>query len=199
VVKVGRWSLAVVLAVATLAVSPASGDAQGLGLERWLDGSLPFLLGVDTSRFRVSTLGTRPVIVTEDPAFNHVPYRLVDSDLLGTAVSLDLKLRWPRASTSGTSALSSLAPYLSFGPTVLVPGAEGPSRPGLAGTGSDGVMTLGLSWGAGLSWRFARNAELFGGYRFMQFGRDSLSHGDRTTSDTELTGHDFLYGISVRF
>jgi opacity protein-like surface antigen len=60
-------------------------------------------------------------------------------------------------------------------------------------------MTLGLSWGAGLSWRFARNAELFGGYRFMQFGRDSLSHGDRTTSDTELTGHDFLYGISVRF
>src|SRR5437899_2878081 len=55
-------------------------------------------------------------------------------------------------------------------------------------------------WGAGLSWRFTRNAELFGGYRFMQFGRDSLSHGDRSTSsDTELTGHDVLYGISVRF
>jgi opacity protein-like surface antigen len=61
-------------------------------------------------------------------------------------------------------------------------------------------MAFGLSWGAGLSWRFARNAELFGGYRFMQFGRDSLAHGERSTSsDTELTGHDFLYGISVRF
>ena len=61
-------------------------------------------------------------------------------------------------------------------------------------------MALGLSWGAGLSWRFARNAELFGGYRFLQFGRDSLSHGERSTApDTELTGHDFLYGISVRF
>src|SRR5881397_3189764 len=65
---------------------------------------------------------------------------------------------------------------------------------------TDGPMAIGLSWGAGLSWRFTRNAELFGGYRFMQFGRDSLSHGDRSTSsDTELTGHDVLYGISVRF
>jgi opacity protein-like surface antigen len=61
-------------------------------------------------------------------------------------------------------------------------------------------MALGLSWGAGLSWRFARNAELFGSYRFLQFGHDNLSHGDRTLpSDTELTGHDILYGISIRF
>ena len=198
-VNVGRWSLAVVLALAALAVSPVPGDAQGLDVERLLDGSQPFSLGVDTSRFRVSTLGTRPVIVTEDPALSNVPYRLADSDLLGTAVSLDLKLRWPLASTSGTSALGSLAPYLSFGPTVLFPGSEGVSRAGLAGTRSDVAMSLGLSWGAGLSWRFSRNAEFFGGYRFMQFGRDSLSHGDRATSDTELTGHDFLYGISVRF
>lgn len=191
--------MAVVLALAALAVRPASGDAQGLDVERLLDGSQAFSLGVDSSRFRVSTLGTRPAIVTEDPALSNVPYRLADSDLLGTAVSLDLTLRWPLASASGTSVLGSLAPYLSFGPTVLVPGSEGVSRPGLAATRSDGAMSLGLSWGAGVSWRFARNAELFGGYRFMQFGRDSLSHGDRAPSDTELTGHDFLYGISVRF
>ena len=198
-VKVGRWSLTVVLVLVALAVSAASGEAQGFDVERWLDGSQPFSLGVDTSRFRISTLGTRPGIVTEDPALGNAPYRLVDSDLLGTAVSFDLKLRWPLASTSGTSALGSLAPYLSFGPTVLFPGAEGLARPGQPGARSDGPMTLGLSWGAGLSWRFARNAEMFGGYRFMQFGRDSLSPWDRSTSDTDFTGHDFLYGISVRF
>ena len=71
-------------------------------------------------------------------------------------------------------------------------------RPGQP-TGSNGPMALGLSWGAGLSWRFARNAELFGSYRFMQFGRDSLSQGERPVSGSELTGHDFLYGINLRF
>jgi opacity protein-like surface antigen len=199
VVKLARWSLAVVLALVGLAVSPVSSDAQAPELERWLDGSQPFSLGVDTSRFRVSTLGTKPFIGTEDPSISNVPYRLVDSDLLGTAMSFDLKVHWPSSAPSGASTLGSLAPYLSFGPTLLVPGAEGLSRPGQPGGRSDGSMAFGLSWGGGLSWRFARNAELFGSYRFMQFGRDSLSHGDRPFSDSELTGHDFLYGISVRF
>jgi opacity protein-like surface antigen len=198
VVRISRWFLAGVLVVAALAASPVSSDAEGPEVERRFDGAQPFSLGVDTSRFRVSTLGTRPVIGTEDPALSSAPYRLIDADLLGTAVSFDLKLRWP--STSGASALGSLAPYLSFGPTVLFPGAEGVSHAGQPGIRSESSMAFGLSWGAGLSWRFARNAELFGGYRFMQFGRDSLSHGERSTSsDTELTGHDFLYGISVRF
>jgi hypothetical protein len=184
------------LGLIALALSAAPSAAQEL--DRLLDNSQPLSLGVDTSRFRVSSPGGKPLIGTEDPAISSVPYRLVDSDLLGTAMSFDLKLRWPSSSTSGGSGTSSLAPYLSFGPTVLVPGAEGVMRPGQP-VGSNGPMTLGLSWGAGLSWRFARNAELFGSYRFMQFGRDSLSHGDRPFSDSDLTGHDFLYGINLRF
>jgi len=190
-----RWLSAAVLALAVLVTWPDSGNAQGPEVERWLDSSNPFSLGVDTTRFRVSSLGTRPVITTEDPALTSAPYRLIDSDLLGTAVTFDLKLRWPLFSGSGSS-LPSLAPYLSFGPTVLVPSAEGVSRPGPPGK-SEGPMAFGLSWGAGLSWRFSRSAELFGGYRFMQFGRENLSHGERP--ETELTGHDVMYGISVRF
>jgi opacity protein-like surface antigen len=197
VIRTGRWWLAVALAVmAAVAAAPRSSSAQNPEVDRWLDGSLPLSLGFDTTRFRVSTLGTRSVIGTEDPELGTAPYRLLDADLLGTAMSLGLKLRWP---TTGASALGGLAPYLSFGPTVLLPGADA-SRSGPPGGRSEGSMALGLSWGAGLSWRFTRNAELFGGYRFLQFGRDSLSHGDRTTpSDTELTGHDVLYGISIRF
>jgi hypothetical protein len=194
VVTFKRWSLPLVLASIVLAVSPEAGRAQGPEIERWLDGSQPFSLGVDTSRFRVSSPGTRPVIATEDPVLSGGQYHLLDSDLLGTAVSFDLTLRWPRSSAS--SGLGSLAPYLSFGPTVLVPGAEGVSRPALANPRADAPMALGLSWGAGLSWRLWRNGELYGGYRFLQFGRDSLS---RDHSETELTGHDVLYGISVRF
>lgn len=186
----------VTLALVGLALSPAPSSAQEL--DRLLDSSQPFSLGVDTSRFRVSSPGGKPLIGTEDPTISSVPYRLIDSDLLGKAMSFDLKLRWPSSSASGASGTSSLAPYLSFGPTVLVPGADGVMRPGQP-AGSNGPMALGLSWGAGLSWRFARNAELFGSYRFMQFGRDSLSPGDRTFSGSELTGHDFLYGINLRF
>jgi len=198
VVKRQRWLLAALLAAAALSGSAVSTCAQGPEVERRPDGSQPFSLGVDTSRFRVSTLGPRPVIGTEDSALSNAPYRLIDADLFGTAMSFDLKLRWP--STSGTSAFGSPAPYLSFGPTVLVPGAEGVARSAPSGSRTDSPMAFGLSWGAGLSWRLSRNAELFGGYRFMQFGRDSLSHGERSTSsDTELTGHDVLYGISVRF
>ena len=197
-VRTHRWFLAAFVTVVALATSPVSSAGEGPEVEPKLDGSPPFSLGVDTSRFRVSTLGSRPLIGTEDPGLSNAPYRLIDTELFGTAVSFDLKLRWPAA--SGASAMGSFAPYLSFGPTVLFPGAEGVARSAQPGSRTDGPMAVGLSWGAGLSWRFARNAELFGGYRFMQFGRDSFSHGDRSTSsDTELTGHDVLYGISVRF
>jgi opacity protein-like surface antigen len=200
-----------VLASIVLAVSPQASRAQGPDVERWtqapdierraqgpeidrwIDGSQPLSLGVDTSRFRVSS-GTRPLIGTEDPVLSGQQYRLLDSDLLGTAVSFDLTLRWPRA--SGSSGLGPLEPYLSFGPTLLLPGVEGVSRPGSASAKGDGPMALGLSWGAGLSWRLSPSTALYGGYRYLQFGRDSLSH-DR--SESELIGHDVLYGISVRF
>lgn len=193
-VRIHRWFLAALLTVVALATGPVSSVAQGPEV----DSSQPFSLGVDATRFRVWTLRPRPLIGTEDPALSNAPYRLIDAELFGTAVSFDLKLRWPAA--SGASAVGSFAPYLSFGPTVLFPGAEGVPRSAQPGSRTDGPVAVGLSWGAGLSWRFARNAELFGGYRFLQFGRDSVSHGERSTSsDSELTGHDVLYGISVRF
>ena len=196
-----RRLLPVVLTLAVLLVDAASGAAQWPEVERWLDGSQPVTMGLDTSRYRISALGTKPVIAADDPAYsNNVPYRLLDSDLHGTAISFDLKLRWPIASAAGTSGLGSVEPYLSFGPTLFVTGSD--TAPYLSQTGarSEGVMSLGLSWGAGLSWRFSRNAELFGGYRFMQYGRESgLSHSDRSSSETDLIGHDVLYGISVRF
>jgi len=191
VLKLGRRSLVFVLSLLVFAASPRTGGAEEV--ERWLDPSQPFSLGVDTTRFRVSTFGARPAIATEDPALTSGPYHLIDSDLLGTAVSFDLKLRWP---TSSSSTLGPVAPYLSVGPTLLVPGAEGVSRPGQPGR-SEGPLAVGLSWGAGLSWKLSPSTELYGGYRFLQFGRDgSLSH---ERPETELTGHDVLYGISVRF
>ena len=198
--RIPRRLLPCFLALAFLVFDAAPGSAQWPEVERWLDGSQPVSLGLGTSRFRVSTPGTKPVIAIEDPSYGGAPYRLIDSDLYGTAISFDLKLRWPPLSATGTSALGAVEPYLSFGPTLFVAGSDSALRLGQPGSRSDGAMSLGLSWGAGLSWRFTRNAELFGGYRFMQYGREStFSHGERSSPETDLIGHDILYGISVRF
>lgn len=184
------------VALTLVALAPSPGAAQWPEIERWFDGSQPIAFGLDASRFRVSTLGTRPVIAIEDPSYGSSPYRLIDSDLRGTAFSLDLKLRWPSSSSPGGADLGAVVPYVSFGPMLYVSGSEGAGR----GAKSEGAMSLGLSWGAGLAWRFTRNAELFGGYRFMQYGHDSVfSSGERRSLEPDLTGHDVLYGISVRF
>jgi opacity protein-like surface antigen len=182
------------VALALLLVDATPGAAQWSEMGRWLDGSQAFTLDVESSRFRVSNLGARPVISVDDAYPGNPPYRIIDTDLRGSGVSLDLKLRWPTAASTGTSGFGALEPYLSFGPMLVAAGSDG------ARVSQSGAMSLGLSMGAGLSWRFARNAELFGGYRFMQYGRDSMfSRGDRSSSDPEGIGHDVLYGISVRF
>lgn len=196
--RVGRrlLLLALVIAVPMMRADPAF--AQWPELERWLGGSDALTFGVDTSRFRVSTLGTRSVIATDDQASDGTSYRLIDSGLYGTAVSVDLKLRWPSASAGATSGVAAVEPYLSFGPTLFAVGFENASRPGQPGPRSEGSLALGLHWGAGLSWRLSKNAELFGGYRFLQSGHESvLSGGER--SEPDLSGHDVLYGISIRF
>src|SRR5262249_57334660 len=110
------------------------------------------------------------------PALSNAPYKLIDADLFGTAVSFDLKLRWPAA--SAVSTLGSLAPYLSFGPTVLFPGGENAARVAQPGSRNDGPMAIGLSWGAGLSWRVPRNAGLFRGHPVPHFRLDRPSPGE---------------------
>ena len=138
--------------LALLVVDARPGAAQWPEVERWFDGSQPITFGVESSRFRLSVLGSRPVIAVEDASSENPPYRFIDTDLRGSGVSLDLKLRWPTAATTGTSGFGGVEPYFSVGPIL-----------GQSGSKSDGAMALGLSMGAGLSWRFARNAELFGG------------------------------------
>ena len=180
--------------VALLIVDATPGAAEWPEIGHWFDGSQPFAVGVESSRFRVSNLGARPVIAIDDANPGNSPYRIIDTDLRGSGVSLDLKLRWPTATSTGTSGFGTVEPYLSFGPMLVAAGSEG------LRVSQSGAMSLGLSMGAGLSWRFARNAELFGGYRVMQYGRDSMfSRGERSFSDPDATGHEVLYGISVRF
>ena len=188
--------LALALALGASLLSAAPALAQWSDVERWLNGSQPLSLGVDTSRFRIAVLGARPVIATDDQPQDNTPYRLIDPELRGTAVSLDLKLRWP--SWAGALGTSALEPYLTFGPTVYLSDSDN-QRIGLPASRESNSMSLGVNVGAGLSWRLTRDAELFGSYRFMQSGREGLFSRDRSSSEADFAGHDVLYGISVRF
>jgi len=181
------------VALPLLLVEATPAAAQWSDIGHWFDGSQPFTLGVESSRFRVSNLGARPVISVDDANPGTTPYRIIDTDLRGSGVSLDLKLRWPTVTSTGSSGFGTVEPYLSFGPMLVAAGSDG-LRVSQAGS-----MSLGLSMGAGLSWRFAPNAALFGGYRFMQSGREGMFSGGARSSDSEGIGHDVLYGISVRF
>src|SRR2546422_622279 len=140
----------VALALAVSMASAAPAFAQWSDVERWLSGSPPISLGVDTSRFRIAILGAKPVIATDEPSQDNAPYRLIDPELRGTAVSLDLKLRWP--SWGGAFGTSSLEPYLSFGPTLYLSDSES-QRVGLSSSRADNSVSLGVNVGAGLSWR----------------------------------------------
>ena len=182
------------VALALLLVDATPGPAEWSDIGRWFDGSQPFTLGVESSRFRVSNLGARPVISVDDASPGSTPYRIIDTDLRGSGVSLDLKLRWPTVTSTGASGFGTVEPYLSLGPMLVAAGSDGGLRVSQAGS-----MSLGLSMGAGLSWRFAPNAALFGGYRFMQYGRDGVFSGGARSSEPDGIGHDVLYGISVRF
>ena len=187
-------ALALVLAVSLLSATPA--HAEWSDVERWLDSSQPVSLGVDTSRFRIAILGARPVIGTEEQTQDNTPYRLIDPDLRGTAVSLDLKLRW--ASWAGALGAGALEPYLVFGPTLYLSDSDNP-RIGLSASRDGNSMSLGVNVGAGLSWRLSRDTEFFGSYRFMQSAREGVFSRDRSSSEADFAGHDVLYGISVRF
>src|SRR6267142_958630 len=67
---------ALALALSLLSAAPAL--SQWSDVERWLNGSQPISLGVDTSRFRIAVLGARSVIAGDEPTPDSAPYRLID-------------------------------------------------------------------------------------------------------------------------
>src|SRR3989442_11403259 len=196
--RILRRLLPCFLALAFLVFDAAPGSAQWPEVGGGLEGSQPLTLGMGTSRFR-GTLGTKPVIAIEDSSYGGAPYRLIGSDLYGTAISFDLKLRWPPLSAMGTSGLGAVEPYFSFGPTLFVAGSDNALRLGQPGSRSEGAMSLGLSWGAGLSWRVTRNAELFGGDPVIQDGPvDALSRRARALPAKDPIGRPLLYRLPLR-
>ncbi|HEY2992446.1 MAG TPA: hypothetical protein VGM22_06525 [Methylomirabilota bacterium] len=109
--------------------------------------------------------------------------------LQSSALSFDLKLRWP-----GSDVLKSVEPYLVLGPALFVVEPDYVSR--LLGTRVDPTLRLGTKAGAGVNWHLGKDVTLFGAYESTTGGASPFG---KTSGDPAVTGYDFTYGIRVRY
>jgi hypothetical protein len=106
-----------------------------------------------------------------------------------TAISFDLKLKWP-----GSDLTRTLQPYLVVGPALLVVEPDYVSR--MLGTRVDPDLRLGARAGAGLDWHVGKDLTLFGAWETTNAGK---SLGTRSPADPTVSGHDFTYGLRLRY
>jgi len=113
-----------------------------------------------------------------------------DLDLLqSTALSFDLKLKWP-----GSDVTKSLQPYLVLGPALFVVEPDYLSR--LLGTRVDPDLRLGARAGAGIDWHLGRDLTLFGAWETTSEAAPSRT---RPSGDAAVGGYDFTYGLRLRY
>jgi hypothetical protein len=81
-----------------------------------------------------------------------------------------------------------------------VAGADGarPLEPYVS-TRTDPSVRVGAKAGAGLNWRLGWDVTLFGAYEVTTAADGGLSSGVRAGSDPSVGGHEFTYGIRLRF
>jgi hypothetical protein len=123
-------------------------------------------------------------------------YRLIDTNLQSTAVSIDFKLAWP--SRWESSGVNLFQPYFSFGPALFVAERNPFANP--LGTLADVAVRIGVKAWAGVTWQFDQNAAFFGEYRLTRGLEDPLlSSGGRLGPGSGVSGYDLLYGIRFKF
>jgi hypothetical protein len=105
----------------------------------------------------------------------------------GTALSVDLRLRWP-----GVDVTSPVEPYVTLGPALFVVEPDYAARSRL-----DPSLQVGAKVGAGVNWRLGKATTLFGAYEVTTAA--DPAPGARSTADPALTGYDFTYGLRVRY
>jgi hypothetical protein len=157
------------------ATAPAAPPAERVE-ERLTDLGPALSLG-----FGVTPL--RPQLLPPPPAMP------ADVDLQSTALSFDLKLKWP-----GSDVVKSLEPYLVVGPALFVVEPDYVSR--LLGTRVDPSLRLGAKAGAGITWHLGKDLSLFGAYEATT---GAAPPGSRTPAEGAISGYDFTYGLRLRY
>jgi len=164
-----------VLVVAPLTALAASGAEPAVG--HLLDMGDAISLGFGVTPLRPQLAPPRPA-----PA----DLSLMES----TALSFDLKLRWP-----GSDVTKALQPYLVLGPALFVVEPDYVSR--MLGTRVEPDLRLGARAGAGIDWRLGKDLMLFGAWETTT--SEAASPRSRPPGDAGVGGFDFTYGLRLRY
>ncbi len=185
--------------VGALLVAPASArDPEPVPVSRPSTGLLDVLteqgMGAGHSLFGVG-LDVTPLRPALTP-IPEAPTRLTLTDP-GTAISLDLRLRWPTLPSTDRAGVSLPQPYVTLGPALFV--IDPVDALVASSAGGDVSLSLGVRAGVGLTWQLDRNALLFGEYRLTRGADDrSVVPGGGGGSGAGA-GYDLLYGVRLRF
>jgi hypothetical protein len=180
-----RWLAEVAFAALPMLAPGAALAASSTGalLDYLTDDGQPVSVGLGVSPLR-------PQLTVPAPAVGNDSRRVVDLEARhGTALSLDLRLRWPGAETIP------LEPYLTLGPALFVGEPDDSER--ALGSRVDPGLRIGAKAGAGVNWRLGKTATLFGAYELTTTGDEAsgVKHG----ADPGPAGYDFTYGLRFRF
>jgi hypothetical protein len=170
--------MAGLLVIAIAAWAPGAAAWSETLLEHLTDGGAPLSVGLGVSPLRPQIV---PPISIPAPGL----------ELQSTAISFDLKLRWP-----GADVVKSLEPYVVLGPALFVVEPDYVSR--MLGTRVDPTLRLGTKAGAGVNWRLGRDVTLFGAYEATT-GGGLGPLGAKVSSDSAVSGYDFTYGLRLRY
>lgn len=175
-----RPSLVSLLLVVVALTAPRTAPAASVEplLEHVTDRGAAISLGFDVAPLRPQVAPPPPVLP-------------LDAELQSTAISFDLRLRWP-----GAELPRALEPYLVVGPALFVVEPDYVGR--LLGTRVDPSLRLGAKAGAGVNWHIGKDATLFGAYEATSGGGLGPVGGKGSAADP-VSGYDFTYGIRFRY
>jgi hypothetical protein len=180
--------LAVVVLLATAPALAIAGPANQPSFEHLTDAG-PLSLGFGVAPLRPTLVA--PALLPGGQAAEGG--RPTEVDAQATALSFELRLRWP-----GLDATSPLEPYMAVGPALFVVEPDFAAR--VLGTRLDPSLRLGARAGAGLNWRLGKATTLFGAYEVTAASESGLAPlGARSASDPALHGYDFTYGLRFRY
>jgi hypothetical protein len=119
-----------------------------------------------------------------------------------SAVSFDLKLQWPVATSDEPGdVLRRLAPFVSLGPALIVAPVATDLPPVVAvHPPVDTGLALGVRGGAGVSLQLGKSTSIYGQYGVTRSAGERVPGlGGHPPIDPGVVAHDLLYGLSIRF
>lgn len=161
--------------------------------------AVPYLdVALDVARFRSNAASQS---LTDTLLGLSSPFRLADTNLAVSALSVDLVLQLPLSTSTTGPSSDRLRPYLAIGPqAIVITEDDETTKYALPKSHQPDLTTsFGVKIGAGMSWQLQESLGLFGEYRYFRPELNVDSLGAQTTPGQALNDYLLIGGLSFRF